>query len=326
MQAAVFSEHGDPSVLITKEVSQPKPADGQVLVRVRYCGLNHVDHRVRQGTPAYPVELPHILGADVAGEIAELGNGCVDLRVGQRVILSPYLLAGGIRGCHNSGGYAQFTVAQSDEVFVLPDNLSFEIAAAFPLVFLTAWHLLNRAGIRANETVLIHAAGSGVGHAAILIAKYLGAEVIATAGTDAKCARARELGADETINYRTQDVEDGVREWTGGKGVNVVADHIGPDLWQANLSALAPYGRLVTCGGTSGPAVNLDLRTVFSRQLSIIGSMMGTADEFRRVFELFCEERLLPCVDSVYPLQQAAEAHRKLLSRDFFGKILLKIT
>jgi NADPH:quinone reductase-like Zn-dependent oxidoreductase len=269
-----------------------------------------------------------------------VGAGVRQVKTGERVVLSPGLSCGqcdwcrkdaetlctayGIRGAATDGGYAEFTVAKAADALPMPDGLSFEEAAAFPLVFLTAWHMLvTRAKLQAGETVLVQAAGSGVGHAAVQIAKHLKATVYATVGSDTKISKANALGADAVIPYQREDFETRVRELTGGRGVDVVVEHIGPQTWEKSLRSLAKGGRLVTCGATSGPSVPLDLRYVFSRQLSILGSMMGTRAELEVVRQLIGQGKLKPVVDTVFPLRAARAAQERMLTRDVFGKLVL---
>jgi len=340
MRAVIFRRHGGPDVLEYADVPTPFVQAGEVLVRVKACSVNHLDCWIRQGIPAYQIRLPHISGCDVSGVIEQVGADVRAVRAGGRVILSPGLSCGscefcrtgadnmcvsyGIRGAATDGGYAEFTVARVDEVLPLPSGVSFEDAAAFPLVFVTAWHMLvGRAKLRAGETVLIHAAGSGVGHAAIQIAKHLNAIVYATVGTEAKIPNAKALGADAVIEYQREPVVERVRDLTNGRGVNVVFEHIGPQTWEGSLKALAKGGRLVTCGATSGPTVPLDLRYVFSRHLSILGSMMGTRAELLAVTQLIAERRLRPVIDTVFPLRDARLAQERMLQRRLFGKLIL---
>ena len=341
MQAVIFRRHGGPEVLEEAAVADPVPKPGEVLVRVKACALNHLDLWVRQGIPAYTIHLPHISGCDVSGVIERLGRGVTRIKVGDRVVLAPGLSCGrcgfcrrgddnfcvsyGIRGAATDGGYAELTTARARDVLPIPKSLSFEAAAAFPLVFLTAWHMLiTRARLQRGETVLVHAAGSGVGHAAIQIAKYYQATVYATVGSDEKIPKAKALGADHVINYQRESFEERIKALTKGRGVNVVFEHIGPTTWEGGLRLLAKGGRLVTCGATSGPSVPLDLRYVFSRQLTILGSMMGTRAELEQVATLIHQRRLRPIVDQVFPLCEARTAQERMLARDVFGKLVLR--
>jgi len=231
----------------------------------------------------------------------------------------------GIRGAKTDGGYAELAIAAARDALPLPPGLSFEEAAAFPLVFLTAWHMLvTRAKLQMGETILVHAAGSGVGHAAIQIAKYLGARVYTTVGSEAKLPKAKALGADEVINYQGEDFEERINTLTQQRGVSIVFEHIGPQTWEKSLRVLVRGGRLVTCGATSGPSVPLDLRYVFSRQLTIVGSMMGTRAELEQVTQLIGQRKLKPVVDTVFPLREARAAQQRMLNRDVFGKLVLQ--
>ena len=340
MKAVLFRRHGGPEVLECADVPDPAPGPGDVLVRVRACALNHLDHWLRQGLPAYRISLPHIPGSDVAGIVERAGDGVREPQAGARVVLTPGLRCGrcpacqrgqdtccpdyGIRGAACPGGYAELTVARAADALPMPERLSFEEAAAFPLVFLTAWHMLvGRARLQPGEVVLVQAGGSGVGHAAIQIAKHLGATVYATVGSDAKAPKAAALGAAAVINYQREPVEERVKALSGGRGVDVVIDHVGPATWEGSVKVLAKGGRLVTCGATTGPTVLLDLRYLFSRQLSLLGSMMGTHAEFLAVLKLIGDGRLRPSVDQIYPLREARSAQERLLSRDVFGKLVL---
>ncbi len=340
MKAVVFRRHGGPDTLEYAEVPDPRIGPGQILVRVKACSINHLDRWIREGIPAYRISLPHISGADVSGVVEQVGPGVTTVTAGDRVVLAPGLSCGtcvwcrvghdnrclsyGIRGAAVDGGYAELTVAKATDAIPIPPGLSFEEAAAFPLVFLTAWHMLvSRANVRPEETVLVHAAGSGIGHAAVQIAKHLKATVFATVGSDTKAQRAKRLGADEVINYRTESFEERIQTLTNGQGVDVVFEHVGPQTWEGSVRALGKGGRLVTCGATTGPTVSLDLRYVFSRHLSILGSMMGTRSELEMVAQLVGKTVLRPVVDAVFPLREARAAQERLLARDVFGKLLL---
>lgn len=340
MKAVIFRKHGGPEVLEYADVPDPAPKEGEILVKVKACSINHLDIWIRQGIPAYKIQLPHISGCDVAGVVEQASEDVTALKPGMRVVLSPNISCGaceacqtgmeqfcrgyGIRGAATAGGYAEWITAKASDAIPLPDTLAFEAAAAFPLVFLTAWHMLvTRAKLQPGESVLVHAAGSGVGHAAIQIAKYLKATVYATVGSDAKIAKANVLGADFVYRYQDGSFESQIKEATGGEGVNVVFEHIGPQTWEASLRLLAKGGRLVTCGATTGPSVPLDLRYVFSRQLSILGSMMGTNRELGMLSQLVGRNTLRPVVDTVFPLREARAAQERMLGRDFFGKLVL---
>ncbi|HEX9781057.1 MAG TPA: zinc-binding dehydrogenase [bacterium] len=340
MKAVIFDRFGGPEVLRHADVPDPSPGPGEVLVRVEACSINRVDCWVRQGLPAYRTKLPHVSGADIAGIIERVGPGVSAHRPGARVVLTPGLSCGscarcqagednlcdtyGIRGATNDGGYAEFALAREQDVLPLVQSVPFEQAAAFPLVFLTAWHMLvARAAVQSGERVLVHAAGSGVGHAAVQIAKLRGAVVYATVGSDEKAQRARELGAEEVINYGRESFADRLRALTGGRGVDVVVEHVGPAVWEDSVRALAKGGRLVTCGATTGPQAPLDLRYVFSRQLSVLGSIMGTRSELVGLLELLAAGRVKPVVHRAWPLAEARAAQEQLLSRAVFGKLIL---
>lgn len=341
MKAVIFARHGGPEVLEYTDVPDPVIGTGQLLVRVKACSINHLDIWIRQGIPAYAIKLPHISGCDVAGVVERVGAGVRQIKPGDPVILTPGLSCGrcewcraghdnlcasyGIRGAATDGGYAELITANASDAIPLPDGLPVEEAAAFPLVFLTAWHMLvTRAQLRVGETVLVHAAGSGVGHAAVQIAKYLKATVFTTVGAQVKEPKAKALGADAVINYQRDDFEERVRRLTRDRGVDVVFEHIGPQTWEQSLRLLAKGGRLVTCGATTGPSVALDLRYVFSRQLTILGSIMGTRAELETITQLIGRRTLKPVVDTAFPLREARAAQERMLARDVFGKLVLR--
>jgi 2-desacetyl-2-hydroxyethyl bacteriochlorophyllide A dehydrogenase len=340
MKAVVFHEHGDPAKLVYQEVPTPRPDEDEVLVQVKACSINHVDILVRQGIPAYKTAFPHISGCDVAGIVEAVGKNVTGITPGEKVFVAPglscfrcaYCLSGQdnmcitykILGAHTNGGYAEFVKVPAINVLTMPSSLGFEDAASFPLAFLTAWHMLiTRADLKAGQEVLVLAAGSGIGVAAIQIAKLAGAWVIAAAGRDDKLEKAKALGADEVINYRREDFSNKIREFTGGKGVDVVFEHVGPETWEKSLTSLAKNGKLVTCGATSGPEAKTDLRYIFSRQLSILGSMMGTRSDLLEVTKLLEIGKLKPVIDSVFPLKDARRAQERMLERNNFGKLIL---
>jgi NADPH:quinone reductase-like Zn-dependent oxidoreductase len=342
MKAIVFHQHGGPEVLKYAEVPDPVLRANEVLVRVKACALNHLDLWVRLGIHGVPIPLPHIPGSDVAGEIAQSGADVTTVRVGQKVVLAPGVtcgkcpacLAGQDHRCRNftnlgymiDGGCAEFVCVPEVNCMPYPENLSFEEAASIPLVFQTAWHMLmGRAELQPGEDVLILGAGSGVGSAAIQIAKFFGARVIATAGSDAKLEKGKELGADYLINHKSQKIREEVRRITGKRGVDVVFEHVGTATWDESFASLAPSGRLVTCGATTGFDARVDLRFLFSRQLSLLGSYMGTKSELLTVMKLVAEGRFKPVVDCVFPLAACAQAHAYLESSSQFGKVVLKV-
>ena len=313
-----------------------------MLVRVRACALNHLDLWVRMGMPGVAIPLPHILGCDIAGTVEALGPGVQGIALGKRVVVFPGIRCGKCRFCKTGwdslcdqytimgykvdGGYAEFAVCPKENIIPVSGRYSFEEWASAPLVFLTAYHmLLTRAGLKKGETVLVHGAGSGIGIAAIQVARQIGAKVIVTAGSDEKLAKAKRLGAQELINYNQQNFVDVVKSLTKNRGADVVFEHIGPATFTGSLSSLAKGGRLVTCGATTGPKVEIDLRFLFVRQLSILGSYMGGLEELRKVIRWIEAGKLRPVVDSVFPLKEARAAHERMETRNFFGKLVLTI-
>jgi NADPH:quinone reductase-like Zn-dependent oxidoreductase len=340
MRAVVFNRHGGEDVLELTERPEPVISASEVLVRVKACALNHLDVWIRKGIRGVEFPMPHILGTDISGVVERVGDAVKTVREGDEVVLSPglscmhceYCLsmrdnlcsAYDMFGYRADGGYAEFVKSPSVNVIPKPKNLTFAEAAAIPLVFVTAWHmLLTRAQLKAGETVLVHAAGSGVGSAAIQIAKLFGARVLATASTDQKLEKAKALGADEVINYQEQDFLDAVRRLTGKRGVDVVFEHTGEATWDKSIRSLVRGGRLVTCGATSGFVGNLDIRYLFSRQISLLGSYMGSKSELLEAMKFFADGRLKAVVDRVLPLEQAADAHRAIEDRAQFGKVVL---
>ena len=340
MRAIVMRAHGGPEVLQLEETADPQATPGQVRVRVRACALNHLDLWTRRGLPGRSIPFPHILGNDIAGEIDELPAPIEGLSVGQRVMLSPgtscgrcaMCLSGEDNSCRHyrifgyqiHGGYAERVVSPAANVIPIPDHVDFPHAAAFPLVFLTAWRMLvTRAQVRPGEDVLVWAAGSGVGMAAVQIAKARGARVIATAGGAAKLDRARELGADEVIDHHAADVVAEVRRLTAKKGVEVVIEHVGEATWERSIQCLAHRGRLVTCGATTGPMGRTELRYLFSKQLSLLGSYMGGKAELLEAAPLFFAGRLRTVVHEALPLAEARRAHEAMEASRHFGKIVL---
>lgn len=340
MRAILIPKHGGPEVLQYAEIADPEPGPSEVLVRVHACALNHLDLWVRRGLNGVTFPLPLVPGSDIAGEVAAVGELATRVRPGDKVVLAPGVSCGQCSACAagkdnecrkyaplgygRNGGCAEYVVAPEANVLPMPQGLSFEEAAAVPLVFLTAWHMLvARARLQPGEEVLILGAGSGVGSAAIQIAQLMGARVIATAGSSAKLDKARELGADELINHAQQNISDEVRRLTGKRGVDVVFEHVGTATWEQSILSLAIGGRLVSCGATTGFAAQLDLRYLFARQLSLLGSYMGSRAELYTVLKLVGEKRLHPVIDRVFPLAEAIQAHRRMEQREQFGKIVL---
>jgi len=340
VKAVYLDRFGGPDVLTFGDRPAPSPKPGEALVRVRACGINHLDLWVRAGLAGLEPEMPHILGSDVVGEITELGAGVTQLAVGQKTLVNPTLSCGHCAACANgddnlcrsydvlgrkrNGGYAEFVSVPAMNCLPYPENLAWEQAAAVPLVFLTAWHMLvTRARVRPGEDVLVIGAGSGVGSAAVQIARLHGARVIATAGSAAKLTKARVLGAHETIDHSTEDIAARARELTAKKGVEVVFEHVGGRVFEAAVAALARDGRLVTCGDTSGSRATLDLNLLFGRHLTLLGSWMGRRSDLNEALKHVASGALKPVVDSVLPLAEARRAHERIEARDHFGKLVL---
>lgn len=339
MKAVVFERHGGPEVLEYRDVPDPGIQPDEVLIEVKACGINHLDLWVRQGL-RLEMPMPHILGNDIVGLAAQVGSVVRHVKSGDRVLVLPTLSCGACLACLSgddnlcrdydvigrgrNGGYAGKVAVPGANCLPYPENLSWEEAAAVPLVFLTAWHMLiGRANLRPGEDVLVIGAGSGVGSAAIQIARLIGARVIATAGGEAKLERARALGAHEVIDHRTQDIGTETRRLTGKKGVEVVFEHVGGPVIEQAIAALARNGRLVTCGATAGNKVTLDVNLLFGRHLSIMGSWMGRRAELVEALKFVRDGRLKPVVDSVMPLKDARRAHERIEAREHFGKIVL---
>lgn len=342
MRAVIVREHGGYDKLLFENLPLPVPGPTEVRIKVRAVALNHMDLWVRKGIDGGGFPLPLIPGCDVAGDVESVGSAVTRVKVGDRVVISPGYSCGACQQCragdHNlckdygifgeskNGGCAEYIVVPEVNALPIPRDMPYETIAAVPLVFLTAWHMLvERVQVKPSDTVLVLAAGSGVGSAAVQIAKLHGARVIATASTDSKLAKARELGADETINHATTDFGKAVRELTQKRGVDVVVDHVGAATLPTSIRSLAKGGRLVTCGATSGYAANIDMRFVFFKSLSVLGSTMGGMDELGTVLDLVGRGMLRPVIDSVLPFEQVAEAHRRMDEREQFGKVVLTL-
>ena len=338
MKAIRIHETGGPEVLHYEDIPDPQLRKDQVLVRVRACAMNHLDLWIRKGTPKVP--LPHILGSDVAGEVVEIGEYVSGFKVGQRVLLAPMHYCGHCEKCTAGlqnqcreftvlgnavdGGNCELIAAPAANVIPFPESLDFTQAASVPLVFVTGWHMLvGRAQIKPGQTVLVLGANSGVGIAGIQIAKLFQCTVITTAGDDRKAERARELGADHVINHYQQKISEEVRRITSKQGVDIVLEHVGPSTWDESVRSLKPGGTLVTCGATTGPQVGIDLRFLFSRQLSLLGSYMGTMGELHEVLKHVFSGKLKPVVDRTFPLSEARAAHEYMEKSQMFGKIVL---
>ncbi len=333
MKAVVLKAFGGVENLEPRSVPDPVPGSGETLLRVRACALNHLDLWIREGLPGSKVKIPHILGSDVAGETG-----------GRRVAVHPGLCCGACSPCRDGresdcpdfgiigayggsqGGYAQALAVKSAHLLDLPAGVSFEEGACLPLTLLTAWRMLKTLGeVQKGQTVVVVGAGSGVAVMGIQIAKALGATVIATTTDAAKVERAKALGADHVLLAPPADLAKETRKLTGGAMADCVFEHVGPALFMDALKCLKPSGRLVTCGATSGPKVELDMRYVFSRQLRVLGSRMGSLAEMREAWKLVESGAVKPVVDRVYPLEEAGAAHERLASRGQFGKVVLRI-
>jgi NADPH:quinone reductase-like Zn-dependent oxidoreductase len=319
VKAVRIHEDGGPEVLVYEDAPDPVPRDGEVLVELRAASLNHLDLWIRKGLPSVPK--PRILGADGAG---------IRVDTGERVVINPGIEHGdgriSIVGEDFDGTHAELVAVPAENVYPLPDELSFEDAAAFPLVFETAYRMLvTRAGLREGETVFVWGIGGGVATAALAIAKALGGRVIVTSSSGAKLERARELGADATIDHATEDVKARVKELTDGRGADVVIEHVGEATWRTSLDVAGQNGRIAVCGATSGPNPPAALHRVWWKQLSILGSTMGAKADFEGALELVKSGRARPVVDSVFPLAEARAAHERLESGEQFGKVVLRI-
>jgi len=328
VKAVRIHADGGPEVLVLEDVPDPVAGEGEVLVRIRASALNHLDVWIRKGLPSVPK--PRILGADGAGVVEALGPGVNGFEQGRPVVINPGVEApdGSIHvvGEHGDGTNAELIAVPATNVYPIPDGLSFEEAAAFPLVFETAYRMLvTRAGLREGEWVLLWGIGSGVSTAGLAIAKALGARTIVTSSSDAKLARATELGADATVNHATGDVKAAVKEATGGRGADVVVDHVGEATWRTSLDVAAREGRIAVCGATTGPNPPAALHRVWWKQLTILGSTMGTKADFEGAYELVASGRARPVVDEVLPLSEIRAAHERLEAGEQLGKIVLSV-
>jgi NADPH:quinone reductase-like Zn-dependent oxidoreductase len=341
MKAVVVYEHGGVDKLKYEEIGDPEVRANDVLVQVKACAMNHLDIWVRKGLPHLKIKYPHVLGSDVSGIVASVGKDVRGIETGTHVLVSPGITCGRCAHCLSGrdnlcrdyailgencpGGCSEYISVPKENILPMPKNVSFEEGASIPLVFLTAWHMLvTRAEIKPGELVLVQAAGSGVGSAAIQIAKLFGATVITTAGTDEKVEKAKKLlGADYGINYDTQDFLQEVRKITQKRGVDIIIDHTGMVNWEKNILALTMGGRMVVCGSTSGYEGKTDIRQVFFKRLSILGSTMGSKGDLFEVIKHVESEKLKPVVYKILPMSQVQEGHRLMESRDIFGKIVL---
>ena len=340
MKAAFFKEHGGSDKIIYGDYKDPSPDAVDVVVRVRACALNHVDMLLLDGRYPPPEGLPHVNGCEVTGTVEAVGDRVKGLTKGQRVIIFPgfscgtceYCLRGertvctryGYLGAAKDGGYAELVKAPSANILPLPESISFEQGAALPLAMLTAWHaLVMQANLRAGQTVLVQAAGSGVGSAAIQIARLCGARVITTVGSDDKIDFAKALGADTVVNYRTQDFVEEAKKWSNKRGVDVVVEHIGGETFEKSVYALTRLGTLVTIGSHDTHWGRVDLRHMYSKNLRIVGTNLGSILELKTVLEHVVEGKLKPVIDRAFPLKDARAAVQHVLDRKNKGKVLL---
>jgi NADPH:quinone reductase-like Zn-dependent oxidoreductase len=325
VKAIRIHEDGGPEVLRFEDVEDPVAGPGEVLIRLRAASLNHLDIWMRRGLPSVPK--PRILGADGAGIVETVGDGADSFQPGDRVLINPGLENGArIVGEHMDGTHAELIAVPAENVYPIPESLSFEEAAAFPLVFETAYRMLvTKARLQEGDWVLVWGIGSGVGSAAFVIAKALGARTIVTSSSSEKLERALELGADAAANHADEEVANIVKEATGGAGVNVVVEHVGEATWKTSLQAAGPHARIVVCGATSGPNPPAQLHRIWWKQLEIYGSTMGTTEDFEGVYELVASGAAKPIVDRVFALEDAAAAHEYLEAGKQFGKVVLSI-
>jgi NADPH:quinone reductase-like Zn-dependent oxidoreductase len=340
MKAVRFHEHGGTDRLRFEDVPDPIAGPGEIVVRVKACALNYLDLWERRGLPGVQFPLPHISGSDVAGIIESVGAGVTHVKPGEKTLVNPGLSCMHCEPCYrgednhcrnysvlgyfSDGGYAELVKVPAVNALPFPENISFDQAASIPLVFMTAWHMLvTRCGLRTGEDVLILGAGSGVGSAAIQIAKLFHARVITTVGSEAKMDKARALGADHVIDHSKQKIREEVRKITEKRGVDIVFEHVGAATWEDSLNCLGRHGRLVTCGATTGYDVRLDLRHLFAKELTVMGSYMGSKHELLHVLKLVRSGHLRPVVSQVLPLREAARAQDSLEKREHFGKIVL---
>ena len=343
MKAAVITGHGELDKVMTAEVGKPRPAAGEVLIAVKSAALNHLDIWVRKGRRGITLSMPHILGSDACGVISETSPDVDDFSKGDEVIINPGLSCRrcescvrgeqsecesfGLIGMNRPGTFAQYVAVPAANVCHKPEFMSFDEAAALPLAYTTAWRMLmTRAQIKPGQTLLIHGIGGGVALAALQLAKLAGAVVIVTSSSDEKLSRAGQLGADHIINYKTGNVKDSVMRETSGRGVDVVFETVGAATWQMDFEVVRRGGKIVICGVTGGPKAETNLQALYWNQLTIMGSTMGSEDDFRSMLSAVSAAKLKPVIDSVFPLDKARDAVSKMENGQQFGKIVLKIS
>jgi len=343
MKAAVIHEHGDLDVLRVEQVREPKPGRGEVVLKVLCAGLNHLDIWVRKGRPGAQLQMPHVLGSDAVGVVLAVGDDVQSPKVGDEVIVDPGLSCGrcefcrqgqqslcasfGLMGLSRLGTFAEQVAAPAGNCHPKPPHLSDEQAGAFALASVTAWRMLmTRAGLKPGETVLIHGIGGGVALWALQFAKLIGAEVLVTSSSDDKLSRAAKLGADHTINYKQGDVLAWVQQVTHGRGVDVAIDAVGAATWSLDFACVRKGGRIVLCGVTTGAKAETDLRALYWNQLTVMGSTMGSAEDFRQMLRAVTVSQLKPVMDEVFPLENVREATERMETGTQFGKIALRIS
>jgi NADPH:quinone reductase-like Zn-dependent oxidoreductase len=341
MKAAAYKTYGDLDVLEIMELPNPEPDIRQVRLKVEACGVNHLDIWVRQGLPA-PIPMPHIGGCDIVGVIDQISPEVTRVNLGQRVIIAPGQSCRDCDSCHQGrhnhcehfeimgfqtqGGFAEYAVADVYYAIPIPNTYTPAEWATIPLAGLTAWNtLINLAQLRAGEDVLIQAGGSGLGAIAIQVAKIAGARVWTTASTDEKLDKARELGADFTINYKEENFVERIQKDTNGRGVDVALDHVGKETWEGSIDSLVTGGRLVHCGVTTGYEIEIDLRKLYRREIKVLGGYMGGMADLKRVLALARQGRIKPVLDRVFPLEETAAAQQYMLDRKHFGKIVVEV-
>ena len=343
MRAAVIYEHGGLDRVMVEEVTEPKPHKDEVILNVKSAGLNHLDIWVRKGRPGLKVAMPHILGSDAAGVVAAVGDDVTKVKVGDEVVLNPGLSCGlceycrrgqqsecfsfGIVGMSRQGTFAEYVAVPAQNIYPKPAYMNFDQAGTFILVCLTAWRMLfTRAQLRPGETLLLHGIGGGVALCALQLAKLIGACVIITSSSDSKLTRAKQIGADHTINYKTVDVVERVKDITSGRGVDVVIDTVGAATWPIDFSAVRRGGKIVLCGITTGAKAETNLQALYWNQLTIMGSTMGSDEDFRRMLQAVTIAKLKPVIDSVEPLENIRVAMGKMEAGEQFGKIVLRVS
>ncbi|MFB6129308.1 MAG: zinc-binding dehydrogenase [Salinigranum sp.] len=342
MEAIVFEEHGGIDVLERATVDVPDVGPGEMLVEVKACALNRLDVFVREGIPGVHLDLPHVSGGDIAGVVAAVGDGVDSVEPGDRVLVDPRITCGECEYCRKGetnrckddvhgnlgeeywGGLAEYVVAPARNAIHMPDDASFEETAALPIAYATAWRMLvTRAELDPGETVLVLGASGGLGTAGVQIADYLGAEVYAATSTEEKAARARERGADHVINYEEEEFDRAVWDLTDKRGVDVVFEHVGEATWEGSIRSLANGGRIVTCGATTGPKATTDIRYLFTREETILGSRGWQRHELETLADLVWRGEITPAIDRVLPLEEAIEGVRAMEDRDLTGKVVV---